>query len=65
MKEYTWEEIEAAVKCCTCYSPNWEDTCGKCPLKIEKESAISSECLDELILALYNQVKKLRGNENV
>ena len=49
-------DLKLAVKCCTSSSPNWEDTCGACPLnKYESEDQDPWEhtvCIDSLLTAL-------------
>ena len=67
MKKHKWEDIELAVQCCTSHSAEWEETCGKCPFNIRAADQIedAAKCIDELILALFNEVQRLRVPEQV
>lgn len=56
------DKLTLAVKCCTTRSCEWNETCGKCPFNNRSEDQINanmSNCIDELILSLYNKVKEL------
>lgn len=56
------DKLTLAVECCTSRSCEWEETCGKCPFNTKSEDQIGvdmANCIDELILSLFQKVKEL------
>lgn len=54
------DKLTLAVECCLNRSPEWDETCGKCPFNIKDEEQWSNtNCVDALILALFNKAKAL------
>ena len=61
------DKLTLAVECCLSNSTTWEETCGKCPFNTrEKEDFIDNvNCIDALILALFNKVRALDAEVKV